>query len=59
VACVPGGTVEIHSRWRFAAGAITHRMKSSGVARVGLIDRRIGEVTSRLDAIRTLVTIDS
>jgi hypothetical protein len=27
--------------------------------RVDLIDRRIGEVTSRLDAICTLVTIDS
>jgi hypothetical protein len=29
------------------------------VARVGRIDRRIREVTSRLDAICTLVTIDS
>ena len=28
-------------------------------ARFGLIDRSIGEITSRLDAICTLVTIDS
>ena len=30
-----------------------------GAARFGRIDRPIGEVTSRLDAICTLVTIDS
>jgi len=34
-------------------------MMSCGVARIGLIDRRMREVTSRLDAISTLVTIDS
>ena len=45
--------------FKVSAGQAPVSKTGVAVARFGRIDRCIGEVTSRLDAIYTLVTIDS